>query len=125
MAARRADFGEPIEGFCAKQTGEHRAILDELRSLVDEVAPDASASLKWGMPFYTIGSARMCALTAHESHVNLVLTGPPGTYADPDELLVGDGKTGRHLRIEKLAELPKKAVRAWLRTAASRARAGS
>jgi hypothetical protein len=65
----------------------------------------------------------MCAITAHKAHVNLVLSGPPGTFADPDDRLVGDGKTGRHLKLETLADLPRAQVLAWLRTAAARARA--
>jgi hypothetical protein len=56
--------------------------------------------------------------------VNLVLPGPPGTYADPGGLLEGDGKTGRHLQLRSVDELPRDAVRAWLRTAAQRARTG-
>jgi hypothetical protein len=75
--APRADFGAPIEGFFAKQPAHLRAILDELRKLVEEAAPDADSSLKWGMPFYTVGGTMMCALGAHKSHVNLILSGPP------------------------------------------------
>jgi len=51
----------------------------------------------------------------------LILPGPPGTYADPGGLLEGDGKTGKHLKIRTLAELPGTAVRGWLKTAAARA----
>jgi hypothetical protein len=94
----------------------------ELRKLVEETAPDARSSLKWGMPFYTMGDAMMCALAGHKSHVNLILSGPPGTYADPEGLLSGDGKTGRHLKLTSLDQLPRSAVRAWIRTAAELAR---
>ena len=116
--ATRADFGAPIEGFLAKQPAHLRSILDELRALVDEVAPAAESSLKWGMPFYTLNGAMLCALAGHKSHVNLILSGPPGTFADPENRLSGDGKTGRHLKLTSLDELPHDAVRAWLRTAA-------
>ena len=81
--ARRVDFGAPIDGFFAKQPSHLRVILEELRKLVEKAAPDATASLKWGMPCYSIGGEMMCALTGHKSHVNLVLSGPPGTFADP------------------------------------------
>ena len=118
----RADLGAPVDGFFAKQPPQLRAILDELRKLVDEAAPDATSSLKWGMPFYTVGGETMCALAGFKAHVNLILAGPPGTFADPDGLLEGDGKTGRHLKLRALDELPRAAVRGWLRTAAARAR---
>jgi hypothetical protein len=117
--APRADLGAPIEGFFAKQPPHLRQLLEELRRLVEEVVPGAAASIKWGMPFYTLGGAPVCALTAHKAHVNLVLAGPPGTFDDPDELLTGDGKTGRHLKLTQLGDLPRSAVRDWLRRAAA------
>jgi hypothetical protein len=120
--AARADLGAPIDGFLAKQPAQLRAILDALEALVRESAPAAEATLKWGMPFFNLGGEMMCALGAHKSHVNLILPGPPGTYADPKGLLEGTGKTGRHLKLTSLDALPRKEVRAWLKVAAARAR---
>ncbi len=121
-AARRADFGAPIDGFLARQPPALRAILDELRRIVEAEAPDATASMKWGIPFFSIGRETMCALGAHRAHVNLILSGPTGTYADPEGRLEGKSSMGRHLKIRTLGELPRDAVRRWIRTAAKRAR---
>ena len=118
----RADLGAPVDGFFARQAPALRPILDELRKLVGETAPEAESSLKWGMPFYSIRGNVLCALAAFKAHVNLILPGPPGTYADPDERLEGGGKTGKHLKLRSLDELPRASVRGWLRTAAARAR---
>jgi hypothetical protein len=90
--------------------------------LIEGVAPDAESSIKWGMPFFTVGGAMMCALGAHKSHVNLILSGPPGAFADPEGRLSGEGKTGRHLKVTSLDDLPRDAVRGWLKTAANLAR---
>jgi hypothetical protein len=120
----RADFGAPIEGFFAKQPPHLRPVLEELRKMVEAAAPDAESSIKWGMPFFSVGGAMMCALGSHKSHVNLILSGPPGTFADPEGLLEGEGKTGRRLKLTALDDLPKATVRGWLRTAAELARAG-
>jgi hypothetical protein len=122
MAPRRDDYGAPVEGFFARQPPSLRAILEALRALVEEAAPGAAASLKWGMPIYTLAGEMLCALAGFKSHVNLILPGAPGTYADPRGLLEGEGKTGRHLKVRALEELPREAVRGWLRTAAARAR---
>jgi hypothetical protein len=122
VAARRADYGAPVDGFFAKQPPPLRALIDELRAMIEAAAPDATAALKWGMPFFTRDGEMMCALAAFKSHVNLILPGPPGTYADPDGRLMGDGKTGRHLKLRSLDELPRTAVRGWLKTAAARAK---
>ncbi|HTA20514.1 MAG TPA: DUF1801 domain-containing protein [Polyangia bacterium] len=119
----RADLGAPVDGFFARQPPELRAILELLRGEIERAAPGAVAAIKWGMPMYTLDGAMMCALGAHKAHVNLILSGPPGTYADPDGLLEGDGKTGKHLKLRTLADVPRAAVRKWLAAAAATARA--
>ena len=118
----RSDFGAPIDAFFGKQPEALKPLLIELRRLVEEAAPEATSSLKWGMPCYSIGNTMMCLLGGHKAHVNLVLSGPPGTYADPRGLLEGDGKTGRHLKLTSLAEMPVADVKRWLRAAAAHAR---
>lgn len=118
----RADFGAPIDGFFEKHPPHLRAILEKLRRLVEEVAPDARSSIKWGMPWFTIDGKMMCSLTGHKAHVNLVLVGPADSFDDPDRRLSGSSKAGRHLKLRSLDELPEEAVRAWLGTAATLAR---
>jgi hypothetical protein len=120
--APRADFGKPVEGFFKKQPPHLRPILEALRKLIAEEVPDAQSSLKWGMPFYTLDGEMMVALAGFKSHVNLILSGPPGAFADPDDRLSGDAKMGRHLKLRALDELPVAAVRGWLRTAKDIAR---
>jgi hypothetical protein len=121
--AQRGDLGKPVDGFFAKVKDPLRPVTDELRALVTRVAPDARSSIKWGMPFYEVGGATMCAIAVHKSHVNLILAGPPGSFADPDGLLAGEGKTGRHLKVTSPSDLPREKVRRWLETAADLARA--
>jgi hypothetical protein len=118
----RKDLGAPIDAFFAKQPPHIRPIVEELRKMVEESAPDAISAIKWGMPFFSLGENMMCAIAAHKSHVNLILSGPPGTYADPKGLLEGDGKTGRHLKLRAVDELPRAEVRGWLRAAVAHAR---
>ncbi len=120
--APRADLGAPIDGFFAKQPPHLGAILVVLRALVEEAAPDAESSIKWGMPFYTIHGTMMCALGGHRSHVRLVLSGPADAFPDPAGLLEGESANGRHLKLTSLDELPRDDVRRWLRVAADLAR---
>jgi len=122
MYAKRADLGVPVDGFFARQPPALRPILDELRAMIGDAAPEATSQIKWGMPFYSIGGVSMCALAGFKAHGNLTRPGPPGTYADPDGRLDGDGKTGKHLKLRALDELPRATVRDWLRVAADRAR---
>jgi hypothetical protein len=119
---KRADFGAPIDGWVAKQPQPQRAIVDALRELVGKAAPDAVATLKWGNAFFTLDDKMYVGISAHKSHVNLILPGPPGTYADPAGRLEGEGKTGQHLKVRTMSDLPRGDVGGWLRTAAGRIR---
>jgi hypothetical protein len=119
----RADLGAPIDGFFARQPAHLRPVLEELRAMIEQAAPEAESSIKWGMPFFTIGGTMMCALGAHRSHVNLILSGPPSAFADPGGRLSGEAKGGRRLKLTGLDALPRAEVRGWLRTAAELARA--
>ena len=119
----RADLGAPIDGFFKKQPPPLRAVLVELRKIVESTVPDAESSIKWGNPFFTLNGKMMVALSAHKSHVNLILAGPPNAFADPHHRLTGEGKTGRHLKLSSLVELPRNEVRGWVKTAAKIARA--
>lgn len=121
----RADFGRPIDGFLKKQPPHLRVILEELRRLVEDVAPDAVSSLKWGMPCFTVNGRMMCSLGGHKAHVNLVLMGPAAAFGDPDGRLSGAGANGRHLKLTSLDGLPRTAVRRWLRVASKLAREGA
>jgi hypothetical protein len=91
--------------------------------MIERAVPGVESSIKWGMPSFEVGGTMMCALGGHKSHVNLILWGPPDAFADPDGRLSGEGKTGRHLKLTSLDELPRAAVRGWIRTAAELARA--
>ena len=122
-AMQRADLGAPIEGFFKKQKPPQRELLVELRKIIESEVPDAESSIKWGNPFFTLDGKMMVAMSSHASHVNLILAGPPNAFADPHHRLTGEGKTGRHLKLTSVAELPRNEVRGWVRTAAKIARA--
>lgn len=115
----RADLGAPIDSFFLEQPPALRAILDELRQLVEQEVPRAESAIKWGNPFYSLNGATLCAISAHKSHVNLILAGPPGSFDDPHGRLTGEGKTGRHLKLTSADQIPHDEVRGWLRKAAT------
>ena len=58
-AAPRADYGQPIADFIARRPAAQRKILVALRKLIEDAAPRARASLKWGMPFFTLDGTMM------------------------------------------------------------------
>lgn len=122
-ALQRADYGQPVDGFFAKQPSPQREILAELRKAIASAAPGAQASLKWGQPFYSLAGKMLFALSSHKAHVNLIMVGPPDKFADPEGRLSGEGKGGRHLKAARVEDLPSAAVlRSWLQVAVDAAR---
>jgi hypothetical protein len=122
-AKKRADLGKPIDSVIAKQPSDIKAIAVTLREMIEAAAPKATSSLKWGMPFFTMDGKMMVAIGIHKNHVNLILPGAPGTFDDPKGLLEGEGKTGQHLKITNVKDIPKTAVKKWLAVAAKNAKA--
>lgn len=110
--AARADLGSEHEVFFAKQPPTIKPITDALRKLIDGVVPKGTTKvIKWGMPFYALGDELLCAIGAHKAHVNFIL---PGDHADPDGLLRGEGKTGKHVRITSVDEIPRAQIERWV-----------
>lgn len=122
-APRRADLGAPVDGWFARQREPWRTALVTLRGLVEGVAPTATSSLKWGMPFFCVDGEMACALGAHKAHVNLVLAGAPDAFPDPKGLLIGAGRGSRHFRLTDPAAIPAADVKRWVRVAVKAARA--
>ena len=124
-AARRADFGDSVEGFFATQPPFLFSILYRLHGMVLKVAPEVRATLKWGQPFYALGQemkSMVCAVQAHQHHVSLILMGQPELFDDPKGLLEGGSKMSRHLPLRSADEIPEKDVLRWLRASVKRAR---
>jgi uncharacterized protein YdhG (YjbR/CyaY superfamily) len=55
-------FRGPIGAFLDKQPPALHVILDELRALTLETAPEAQPSIKWGNTCFTVDGAMICGL---------------------------------------------------------------
>ena len=93
----------PVEAYIRKQPEDKQVILNSLRKLMQESAPELTESLKWGYPSYG-DKTNICYLASQKNHVNL------GFYngsqlPDPDKLLEGTGAQMRHIKIKKVADI--------------------
>lgn len=80
-----------------------RVLLRELRSIIQTAAPDAAEALKWGQPCYSRNSL-FCYLQRAKQHVTLGFQ-KGAQMNDPNGVLQGSGKTMRHLRFERNADI--------------------
>lgn len=87
--ARPTTIDEYLDGF----TGEARGMLEELRGVASEAAPDATEAIKWGHPAWVhpLGTI-LFVVSGHKQHANVVFT--PSTREAFDAELA-DFETGK------------------------------
>jgi hypothetical protein len=107
-----------VAGYFAEQSPEKRALLEKLRVLVARGVPDATPTIKWGVPVYQRGGRNLCALAAFKDHVAINYFVGPGVLADPGKKLEG-GKTNRLLKVRSAADIDAGTITRWLKAAAA------
>jgi hypothetical protein len=106
-----------VAGYFAQQPADKRALLEKLRALVAKGAPDATASIKWGVPIYQRNGTNICALASFKDHVGLNFFAPPNVLIDPKKKLEGGGKTSRMLKVRSAADIDSASILRWLKAA--------
>lgn len=107
---------QTLNEYLADTPPELHQLVRVLDVLIRKAAPDLVASLKWGNLTYH-DARNVCAIIAHKDYINLQIWG--GTSIDdPHRLLVGTGKTMRHIKIAPGERMNRRAVAAIVRDAA-------
>ena len=106
-----------VDAYLAQQPADKRALLLELRRLVDTAMPDATASIKWGVPTYHLNGRNVCALAAFKDYVAINFFAEPAKLVDPGKKLDGAGKTSRMLRVRTANDIDAANLKRWLKAA--------
>lgn len=105
-----------VAGYFAQQPADKRALLEKLRALVTKNVPDASPTIKWGVPVYQRNGKNLCALAAFKDHVAINFFVAPSVLADPGKKLEG-GKTSRLLKVRSADDIDVASITRWLKAA--------
>lgn len=114
----RKDAGCKADSFFDSLPEALAPLARALRNLVLETIPEASESIKWGMPVYET-SKLVCALRPSNTYIALQFYESGTSLADPDGLLEGTGKKMRHMKIRKQADIKRRLLKSWIRQAAA------
>jgi uncharacterized protein YdeI (YjbR/CyaY-like superfamily) len=111
-----------IDEYFAVQADFARPILEHLRRLVHEAAPEAEETIKWGMPHFTVGGRILAGMGAFKAHVTF-------GFGIGKEVLGETGAEreamGQFGRLTSIADLPDDAaLKGVIRRAADAAAAG-
>lgn len=111
-----------IANFCESIPSQHQPAFTALRQLIEELAPDSVASLKWGTIAFDLDGS-LFALSANKKFVNLyILT--LGLLAEYKSELAGIPQSKCVLRFAPNAELPLATLHRVMTTAVERNRSG-
>ena len=114
----KATADPSVASYFAEQPGDKRALLEKLRALVAKGVPDATPTIKWGVPVYQLNGRNLCALAAFKDHVAINFFVAPGVLADPGKKLEG-GKTNRMLKVRAAGDIDAAGITRWLKAAAA------
>jgi hypothetical protein len=113
--SKRDDLGASTESYFTQQPAEKRALLEKLRTLVMKGVPDATASIKWGVPFYQRNGKNVCSIAAFKEHVGINFFASPSVLVDPGKKLEGGGKSMRMLKVRTAADIDSASILRWLK----------
>jgi hypothetical protein len=113
--SKRDDLGASADSYFTQQPAEKRALLEKLRALVMKGVPDATASIKWGVPFYQRNGKNVCAIAAFKDHVGINFFASPSVLVDPQKKLEGGGKSTRMLKVRTASDIDSASILRWLK----------
>ena len=89
---------DTVDAYVALKPKAVREVLETLRGLVKTTWPEAVEGMKWGAPVYAAPDAEpLVYLYGGRDHANLGFI-KGAELDDPDGLLEGKGKSGRHVK---------------------------
>jgi hypothetical protein len=77
--------------------------------------PDATASIKWGVPFYQLNGKNVCSIAAFKEHVGINFFASPNVLVDPKKKLEGGGKSMRMLKVRTASDIDSASILRWLK----------
>lgn len=99
-----------VDAYVARLDPPVRVLVEALRCLVREAAPEAAESLKWGMPCYD-QKGLLCTIHPARGYARLQFF-HGASLPDPARLLEGTGKGMRHVKVRSADGMPSDAMRA-------------
>lgn len=95
--------GQTVDEFVAAVAPEHQEVVAAARNLVDQLAPEASCSIKWAQPVWEFHGPAIW-LKAFKNHTSLGFW-RGAEMQDHARKLQGDGDRMRHLKLRSLDDV--------------------
>ena len=108
-----------VDEYIAARSEAVRQTLLAARGLIQKTLPGVKEVMKWGVPAYQLPDGRTpLYLYGGRDHAHLGFV-EGASIDDPEKLLKGSGKMGRHIKLLSPADVKTTAIRRLLRSAGS------
>jgi len=97
-------MAKTVDQYVGSLESDKAEILERLRTIVKEAAPDATELVKWGQPVYEDENGPFCFIKSFRDHVNFGFWRGVD-MEDPKSLLVGKGDKMRHVKVASVDEI--------------------
>ena len=94
---------------------KYQPIVEELRSLIRQTAPDAKEVMSYGIPNYR-GKRGMAVISPAKTHITLAFS-RGAEFEDKYGLLEGVGKVSKNVRFRDVKDINKEALRYYIEQA--------
>lgn len=107
------NLNQEITDYINKANAEQIEIMETLRQIIHDSVPETIEEIKWNMPVFKKNKT-FTYFCFFKHHINM------GFYnfenlSDPNNLLKGEGKTMRHIKIKTLEEIEEQQISIWLK----------
>jgi uncharacterized protein YdeI (YjbR/CyaY-like superfamily) len=115
-----------VDAVIAKAPAFAQPILQQLRAMVHEAAPDAVEEIKWSRPFFSVNGVLVCHMSAFTKHCGFGFWSPEMTTLLTADGVEGQDASGSFGRITSMDDLPpRKKLLGYIKQAADLARSGA
>lgn len=104
-----------VDAYVSKLKPPHRELVEALRDLILQAAPDVEEAVKWGYPAYE-KDGFVCAIHGQKEYVRLQLW-RGRELADPAHRLEGTGKNMRPIKVQNLQDIHPALFTTWVQEA--------
>jgi hypothetical protein len=109
-------MGMTVDEFVqAKVRPEFHGVVQALRDLMRECAPDATEMISYGIPTWK-GRKMLAVISPTQKDITFSFS-RGAEFADPHGLLRGEGKVSKHVKIKDVEHMPTDALRDYIRQA--------
>jgi len=106
-------MNKEVTAYIESAPAEQREIMTIIRDIIHREVKNVVEEFKWSRPIFK-STSNFAYFQSNKNHISVGFTKDIEKLQDPDHLLEGSGKTMRHLKVKKAADIDIERITAWI-----------